>query len=967
MIKNKKGFTLVEVIIATALIGIIAVGILPAFSTQLRMMVNTRKITTVSFDAQGAIEDEVQAKKEILRPLGELESATKTSLNIFERTVNMHKINVEYPLNDKKEFTVYLSERLAEMEYRNPLVANYVRIDEEKTDTSVIAENIETVSVRASSKLKNVKGVYEIKDYTSSQDLNIYRWYRSKEGITDPQYPADFEFVELWRNKKTISKDELKEYAVNRYLMLVLIPVDKSGVRGDEKPSQKVYVQGEEWRSGIFAWIDKNLDGQYLDANDIALKDVISALKWILLRGFDTQTPFQNPENPSNNLDPKDGSLYVPMGVRRASISDKSGKIEVSDTEFINWRVAKSIHLANNIDVKNNTDINMKTTEGTIKLYRFVDIDYKGDAVFGSNGKVVLLDKGVELQGNNIILSAGEEWGSIIIEAFTKLTAAKSMMLTSAENIIIDKSTLNAGENILLYSKKKDSVDNIVLKDTQINAGQQLVFETSGTFSGGGWADSTKVIVENDKILKISGWVDNQGTMELGDTGGIEFDNSMSEQLENSIRLLLSKSGNTKVLISSNYGRNIGYADYNDYETVKSDLVAQNLGAGQTNLRYTSEKLSGEGMPDIYYSFDGTDTISIKATKTSTQAYANYYKLIVEDKYAKGISSNIIFKVSAEAGQEPVVEVIGPTMPIVTVTFNANGGTFDDGGITKEIQSEDGAPLSAMPENPKMKGYAFVGWNIKPDGSGTYVSLSYNINGSMTVYAQWGKKAEYEVKFLKNTTDQGSTEAIPNSMKVFDGEEIGTLPAPPTRPGYHFNGWKTQGGTPITEDTIVTGNITAYAQWSKKASYAVTFDENGGNRLNPRTRTVTDGTPIGTLPVPTRSNYRFNGWNTQKNGNGAVVTENTIVTGTMTIYAQWVRVYTVTFDKNHSDWWSYTEANPRTIPVDEGQTIGTLPAPPTRKGYSFDGWYDSKNFNKGKKVDQNTKVTRDMTVYAKWK
>ena len=181
MLQTKKVFTLVEVIIAIALIWIIVIGILPVFSTQLNMMINTRKITTTGFDAQGAIEDKVQEIKEMLRPSGELDGeTTKESLNIFERQVNRHKINMEYPLNDKKELTVYLSEKLAEMEYRNPLVATLVRIDEEKTDTTVITENVESVSVRASSKLKNVKGVYEIKDYTSSQDLNIYRWYRSK-------------------------------------------------------------------------------------------------------------------------------------------------------------------------------------------------------------------------------------------------------------------------------------------------------------------------------------------------------------------------------------------------------------------------------------------------------------------------------------------------------------------------------------------------------------------------------------------------------------------------------------------------------------------------------------------------------------------------------------------------------------------------------------------------------------------
>lgn len=802
MLKTKKGFTLVEVIIAIALIGIIATGILPVFGTQLKMMINTRKITTTSFDAQGAIEDEVQKVKELLRsPEKSTEKPTKIFKNFFGRDVTMHEVSMKYPLNDQKKLTVYLSGKLAEMEYRNPLEANLVRIDEEKTDGSVNPDIIKSVSVRAGSNLKNVKGVYEIKDYTSSQDLNIYRWYRSKEGISNPKYPDDFEFVDLWRNKKSITKYELEISAANRYIILVLIPVDKSGVRGDEKSSQMVYVEGEDWRSGIFAWIDKNLDGLYVATNDIALQEGEENIikNWILLKEFDTQIPFQNPIEPLEDLDAKDGSLYVPMGVRRTSIVDESGKIEVIDSEFINWKVAKSIHFANNIHVNNNSDVNMETTDGTIRIYQFADVD----------------SKGAKLEANNINLTAGDKWGSIILDPFTELKSTVDTKLTAAENITIDKSTLNAGGNITLSSNKTDSVDNIIIKDTNINAGQ-LVFDTSGTISGGSWSESTKVVVKNGKTLKISGLVDNKGAIWLGDTGGISFENNMSAQLKKAMNLFLLKSSDTTVLISNDYGRNVGYADYSEPEQLNSEGVYQYLGNGQKNLKYKASQISGDGTPDIYYSFNGTNTISISAEKKPEKAYNNYYELGIGDKYVEGVNDTIIFKVSAAAGENPVVEIIGSTMPTVKVTFDANGGTFNDGSAAKAIQIEDGKPLNNMPENPKMTGFEFVGWNTKFDGSGTVVNSSYAVSGDMKVYAQWIKV--HTVRFDANNGSFSDGSEI-KSIKIEDGKILKDyLPAPPTRSRRTFNGWYTKksNGTEVNVNINikVTSDMIIYARWN---------------------------------------------------------------------------------------------------------------------------------------------------------
>lgn len=87
-------------------------------------------------------------------------------------------------------------------------------------------------------------------------------------------------------------------------------------------------------------------------------------------------------------------------------------------------------------------------------------------------------------------------------------------------------------------------------------------------------------------------------------------------------------------------------------------------------------------------------------------------------------------------------------------------------------------------------------------------------------------------------------------------------------------------------------------------------------------------------------------------GNGSVTASAEI-----SVYS----LYTVTFDKNDGD----TEANPTTIDVKAGGTIGTLPSSPTRSGYTFKGWNTSSN-GSGTAFTESTAVTADITVYAQW-
>ena len=68
--------------------------------------------------------------------------------------------------------------------------------------------------------------------------------------------------------------------------------------------------------------------------------------------------------------------------------------------------------------------------------------------------------------------------------------------------------------------------------------------------------------------------------------------------------------------------------------------------------------------------------------------------------------------------------------------------------------------------------------------------------------------------------------------------------------------------------------------------YTVTFDPNGGN-VGESSRSVADGSSIGTLPTPSRSGYSFAGWFTAASG-GTKIASSTIVYSDVTYYAHWI-------------------------------------------------------------------------------
>ncbi len=297
-----------------------------------------------------------------------------------------------------------------------------------------------------------------------------------------------------------------------------------------------------------------------------------------------------------------------------------------------------------------------------------------------------------------------------------------------------------------------------------------------------------------------------------------------------------------------------------------------------------------------------------------------------------------------------------------TVTFNHNYSGATEPYATKSLAYNTSLGAN-MPGNPVRTGYTFAGWNTKADGTGSAFTSSTLVTADITVYAQWTTN-QYTVTFNHNYS--GATEPYATKSLAYNTSLGANMPGNPVRTGYAFAGWNTAAigaGTTFDATTPVTADITVYARWTATDTYTVTFDSQGGSAVAPITG-IAYGTTV-TLPAaPSKAHYTFVSWNTAANGAGtAYVPGATLtITANVTLYAQWTATdtYTVTFDSQGGS----PVASITGIPY--GTTV-TLPAAPTRTGFTFASWNTAANGSGTAYAPGATfPITANVTLYAQW-
>ena len=227
-----------------------------------------------------------------------------------------------------------------------------------------------------------------------------------------------------------------------------------------------------------------------------------------------------------------------------------------------------------------------------------------------------------------------------------------------------------------------------------------------------------------------------------------------------------------------------------------------------------------------------------------------------------------------------------------------------------------------------------------------------------------GEETTVEVTFKAVLVEAGKdnqTKDLNQLIKVNRGEVIpaDNLKAQ-TKEGYEFGGWYSDEGltrkfdaTKKIEDTTII-----YAKFTKKAEKFTVIFKDGDTEVSKTS--VEKGKTVNEPTAPTRDGFEFEGWydGSTKVGFPYEVTKD------VTLKAHWkevkkpeVKKFTVTFNSKGG-------SSVDTQTIVEGKTA-TKPTAPTRKGYTFKGWYTDDGVFVNK-FNFTKPVTEDTTLYAKW-
>lgn len=245
---------------------------------------------------------------------------------------------------------------------------------------------------------------------------------------------------------------------------------------------------------------------------------------------------------------------------------------------------------------------------------------------------------------------------------------------------------------------------------------------------------------------------------------------------------------------------------------------------------------------------------------------------------------NMTFTFTMSMNEDLVVRVIFDELPAnpdmeFTVTFNANGGHWDDGLTEKTVKVSAGkrvaAPSTPIYTSDTNTDFIFTGWYIDADCTKLY-NFTAVVKENMTLYAGWKQVKKCTVIF--DATDGRFTEGDELVVIVNSGDLV-ARPEEPIREGFNFLGWFVDKKYLILFDfkEPVFADIRLYAGWVEEGTCAVLFDANGGyfeaengTRAEVIKMTVEEGELI-EAPIPPKrekqgsTTYIFSEWLTDDN------------------------------------------------------------------------------------------------------
>ena len=277
---NNKGMTLIEIIVAIALLGIISIGLLTALSNNFSLITKTKAITEEVFQAQQEMELQIEEVKTDIKSGHPPTAQTYILFNgSHQRTVKGYPREViiknslgETGSNNNKIYTIVADERMPQFDVATATNATITLMT---PGGPVPHAYTQTPNL-------SVKSTATISDPKNVNLLNLHHWYASREGFNIPMVdnPSELEegnkyprfpedYIIIPSATGTTLNTILPNYA-GRHIIYTITPAAKSGRMGATLPSNSVFLSG-------LPVVNSNLR-LHLDASMIS-KDDTSAIR----------------------------------------------------------------------------------------------------------------------------------------------------------------------------------------------------------------------------------------------------------------------------------------------------------------------------------------------------------------------------------------------------------------------------------------------------------------------------------------------------------------------------------------------------------------------------------------------------------------------------------------------------------------------------------------------------------------
>ena len=302
--------------------------------------------------------------------------------------------------------------------------------------------------------------------------------------------------------------------------------------------------------------------------------------------------------------------------------------------------------------------------------------------------------------------------------------------------------------------------------DSPSNSGSNCNTSCSKTLSGDGNRKATITVTDeagNSSKIEVNVYIDRTApTISVSEQRCSNKDNCLGSLIGNKIE----KSTNTSISIDD---KNWSYNSFN---------IKYDASDGMSDVKEVRILQNGSGIYNtLSTSMISNDIVSNNSNLTISDTGQRYIQIIAYDN----------------VGNSSVVYVTGYISNVITVNYNANGGS----GAPASQDKYNTVDLTLSSTKPTRTNYIFTSWNTKSDGSGTSYQpgSKYTANESVTLYAMWR-----------------SDDTTPPTCSLSANSSTITATATDNK-GIAYQGWSSSySGSNSTSKNIAVGTHTYYVK-----------------------------------------------------------------------------------------------------------------------------------------------------------